>query len=155
MNSPDSWNNGQADQNGHGPPPDQRRLPPLPRDPASEMHMVDRVAVRKLGGFNFLSPEQWNAMSARARKKAIDDQTATFMCDGEPVPLRSALLYLKWLADQLTAERRVGGETVTERQSPPSQRIVPQQAPAYPPPTRPNPPAPRPQAQPPVPPAER
>ncbi|MEM7274604.1 MAG: hypothetical protein AAF547_16070 [Actinomycetota bacterium] len=115
MNSHDSWTDGPFDPralprpDATVPPQERRREP---------MRMVDRIAIRKIGGFNFLTPEQWNAMSSKARRKAVEDQSVSFLCDGEAVPLRPALEYLKWVSEQLAAERLAAAEPTPHRQAP-------------------------------------
>ncbi len=58
---------------------------------------VDQIAVRKLGGFNFLSIPQWMAMPKDEKARLIKGELVTFMYEGEEVSLRAALLYLQSL----------------------------------------------------------
>lgn len=61
----------------------------------SEAHPVDKIAVRKLGGFNLITPEQWSSMSAENRKDLIRGGLVTFLYEGDEVPLKPALLGIR------------------------------------------------------------
>ncbi len=58
---------------------------------------VDQIAVRKLGGFNFLSIPQWMALPRDEKARLIKGELVTFMYEGEEVSLRAALLFLQSL----------------------------------------------------------
>ena len=58
---------------------------------------VDQIAVRKLGGFNFMSIPQWMMLPRDEKARLIKGELVTFMYEGEEVSLRAALLYLKSL----------------------------------------------------------
>ncbi len=83
------------------PDPSRGLLPPghgeEPRQgtDSAEAHPVDKIAVRKLGGFNLITPEQWSAMSADDRKDLIKGGLVTFLYEGEEVPLKPALLGIR------------------------------------------------------------
>jgi hypothetical protein len=76
------------------PLPAASRIPPeLP--PEDRLPDVDQVAIRKLGGFNFLEPEQWQSIDRNERMQMIKAGTVTFLSQGEDVPLRDALQSLQ------------------------------------------------------------
>ncbi|MEM9615614.1 MAG: hypothetical protein AAF962_19655 [Actinomycetota bacterium] len=77
-----------------------------PNAAASEAHPVDKIAVRKLGGFNLITPEQWGAISAADRKELIKTNMVTFLYEGEEVPLKPALLGIR---RQLQAQAEYDG----------------------------------------------
>lgn len=56
---------------------------------------VDQVAVRKLGGFNFLTVAQWSAMSRDDRLRLIKAGSVVFLNQGREVPLKPALRYIQ------------------------------------------------------------
>ncbi len=97
--------------------------------PAEQQVTVDQVALRKLGGFNFITPLQWIAIERDERMRLIKSEAVVFLSEGDEVPLRSALQYLKDLSDGLP-------------QGPPPQAPPPQASPAFQP-------APPPEAAPP------
>ncbi|MEL7158912.1 MAG: hypothetical protein AAFN30_20285 [Actinomycetota bacterium] len=53
------------------------------------------MAIRKLGGFNLITPEQWSAMSTDSRRKLIKAGVVNFLFEGDEVPLKAALLGLR------------------------------------------------------------
>lgn len=63
-----------------------------------QTHPVDQIAVRKLGGFNFLSVGQWSALPRDERARLVKGGLAMFLFEGEEVDVRPALLWLKQLA---------------------------------------------------------
>lgn len=63
-----------------------------------QTHPVDQIAVRKLGGFNFLSVGQWSALPRDERARLVKGGLAMFLYEGEEVDVRPALLWLKQLA---------------------------------------------------------
>ncbi len=105
MNSHDSSTNGpHTPPNPHPPPSRSHLLPPLqpserlPELPPEEpIYRVDQVAIRKLGGFNFLQVEQWLEMPKDDRMRLIKSGVVTFLNDGQETPLRPALEYLQSL----------------------------------------------------------
>ncbi len=76
------------------------RSNPVPPTPGQESRPVDQIAVRKLGGFNFITPMQWVELPREERARLIKGELVTFLNQGEPVPTRSALLFLRALAQQ-------------------------------------------------------
>lgn len=86
------------------PKPLPSRLPELPPD--ERLLEVDQIAVRKLGGFNFLLPEQWSALSREDRMRLIKAGAVTFLSQGEEVPLREALESLRAATEGRTADTR-------------------------------------------------
>jgi hypothetical protein len=84
------------------PPPAEQ--PPAPtvgsesQDADPQTHPVDQIAVRKLGGFNFLSVGQWSALPRDERARLVKGGLAMFLFEGEEVDVRPALLWLKQLA---------------------------------------------------------
>ena len=61
----------------------------------SEAHPGDSIALRKLGGFNLISLEQWAEIDAGERKELIRSGMVTFLYEGEEVPLKAALLGIR------------------------------------------------------------
>ena len=75
--------------------PDGARQPG-PTSPADdEPHPVDQIAIRKLGGFNMITPAQWQALDRDHRMTLIRDGLVTFLHQGEDVPVKAALLGLR------------------------------------------------------------
>ena len=74
-------------------------LASLLEDPAPESEnetgRVDQVAVRKSGGFVFLTPREWSAIDAEHRMEAIKSNRVIFLSDDRPVSTRAALTWLK------------------------------------------------------------
>lgn len=103
----------QHQQPQHQQPQYQQPAPPPPRPPASPPPSaipapyedkavdgpmpVDQVAVRKLGGFNFLSVAQWAVLPRDEKARLIKSESVIFLNEGENVPLRSALMFFKGL----------------------------------------------------------
>ena len=82
-------------------PPPSRIPPELP--PEERLAEVDQVAIRKLGGFNFLEPAQWQSLSRDERMKLIKSGSVSFLSQGEEVPLREALQSLQEAFGESTA----------------------------------------------------
>lgn len=59
---------------------------------------MDQIAVRKLGGFNFLDPQQWVNIPRSDRLQLIKNGSVVFLYQGEEVSVRSALLYLQTIS---------------------------------------------------------
>lgn len=78
-----------------------------------EPRPVDQVAIRKLGGFNFISPTQWSVLSREERARLIKGDLVIFLYEGERVPTKPALLYFRSLTRAQSA-----GEAVTEEPGP-------------------------------------
>lgn len=74
-------------------PPRQSAAPIEP-----EWHPVDQVAVRKLGGFNFLSVGQWTTLPRDEKARLIKGNLVQFLYEGDPVGVRPALLWFKRLS---------------------------------------------------------
>lgn len=74
-------------------PPSHRAAAPEPTEVVP--HPVDQIAIRKLGGFNLITPEQWSAMSSDDRRDLIKGGLASFLFEGDEVPLKAALLGLR------------------------------------------------------------
>lgn len=73
---------------GVQPPPRQR---PLDDEP----HPVDQIAIRKLGGFNVITPDRWRELDRDHRLALLRDGLVTFLHQGEDVPAKAALLWLR------------------------------------------------------------
>ncbi len=73
--------------------------PPTPKETDEHGQPVDQVAIRKLGGFNFVSPAQWNAMDREHQRRLIQEGAVTFLYQGAEVSIKAALLTLKALRD--------------------------------------------------------
>ncbi len=67
---------------------------------------VDQIAIRKLGGFNFIDIPHWSAMSRGERMKLIKNGSVVFLFQGREVPLKPALLYIQLYTEQAEAARR-------------------------------------------------
>ncbi len=82
------------------PEPPVAPVPPRaePEDEAKAVHPVDQIAVRKLGGFNFLSIGQWSALPRDERARLLKGGLVMFLSEGEEVPVRPALLWLQQIA---------------------------------------------------------
>ena len=61
-------------------------------------HPVDQVAVRKLGGFNFLSVGQWAALPRDERARLVKGGLVQFLHEGAEVPVRDALVWFQQMA---------------------------------------------------------
>ncbi|MEL6984168.1 MAG: hypothetical protein AAFO29_17210, partial [Actinomycetota bacterium] len=78
--------------------------PPSPEPPAEtvdadpQARPVDQIAVRKLGGFNFLSVSQWSALPRDERARLLKGGLVMFLFEGEEIEVRPALLWLQRLA---------------------------------------------------------
>ncbi len=83
---------------------------PEPR-PSTGAQPVDQVAIRKLGGFNFLSVAQWAALPRDEQARLIKSDAVAFLYEGEPVPLRAALLYIRSLNQDVDPGFDPGGQT--------------------------------------------
>ena len=57
--------------------------PPQADPPHEEAHPVDQIAVRKLGGFNFLDPQQWVNIPRSDRMQLIKNGSVVFLYQGE------------------------------------------------------------------------
>lgn len=86
----------------------RRGQPQEPQGPSAEdqPREVDQVAIRKLGGFNFLDVNQWAALSRDDRMKLIKAGAVLFLFQGEEVPIKPALLYFKLIGEQTAATRQ-------------------------------------------------
>ena len=80
---------------------------------------VDQVALRKLGGFNFITPLQWVGMGREERMRLIKSEAAVFLSEGQEVPIRAALEYLKELADGLPHGPPPGAQSWQPEPEPP------------------------------------
>lgn len=80
------------------------REPEVPVDDVPQE--IDQIAVRKLGGFNFIDIPQWSAMSRGERMKLIKNGSVVFLFQGREVPLKPALLYIQAYTEQAEAARR-------------------------------------------------
>jgi len=79
--------------------PEPPAAPPVEReDDAKAGHPVDQIAVRKLGGFNFLSIGQWSTLPRDERARLLKGGLVMFLFEGEEVPVRPALLWLQQIA---------------------------------------------------------
>lgn len=63
-----------------------------------EGYPIDQIAVRKLGGFNFLSVGQWASLPRDERARLLKSGMVQFLCEGTEVPTRPALIWLQRLA---------------------------------------------------------
>lgn len=112
MSSQDSSTNYPDDHgrfDGLLPAPSPSRIPELPPD--ETLPEIDQIAIRKLGGFNFLEPSQWTALSRDDRMRLIKSGVVTFLSQGTEVPLREALQSLQAAegrAPSQAPERRPG-----------------------------------------------
>lgn len=90
------------------PPPAAEPPVPAERSEATavdaQARPVDQIAVRKLGGFNFLSIGQWSALPRDERARLVKGGMVMFLYEGEEVDLRPALLWLKQLARSEAAD---------------------------------------------------
>ncbi len=73
------------------------------------------VAVRKLGGFNFLSIGRWSGLPRDQRARLLKGGRVLFLMEGEEVPARPALLWLQYLARAEAEEVEEGEEPSTRR----------------------------------------
>lgn len=60
---------------------------------------IDQIALRKLGGFNFLTVTQWNELPPDMQLRRIQREEVVFLSRGQEVPVREALAYLKSVRD--------------------------------------------------------
>lgn len=60
------------------------------------MSGVDSIAIRMAAGYNVVKPAQWQEMDRAERFDLVKAKRVVFMCRGESVPVREALL---WLAE--------------------------------------------------------
>ncbi len=83
-------------------PPEPPVAPQPPRadggDDAKVGHPVDQVAVRKLGGFNFLSVGQWATLPRDERARLLKGNLVMFLFEGDEVPVRPALVWFQQIA---------------------------------------------------------
>ena len=79
-----------------------------------EARPVDRIAVIEGTTCDYLEPSQWVGMSRRRRLGLIRSDSVRFLHRGEPVPLRSALVYLRSFAAGITSGQR-SPTTITTR----------------------------------------
>lgn len=77
------------------PPGHHRAATPEPKTDDDAAHPVDQIAIRKLGGFNLILPEEWSGMGSDDRRDLIKGGLVTFLFEGVEVPLKAALLGLK------------------------------------------------------------
>ena len=56
---------------------------------------IDVIAVKRAGGYVFLTPSEWSATGTETRMAAIKERRAVFLSNEEPVSIRSALEWLK------------------------------------------------------------
>lgn len=101
MNSRDYSTDGSGEEHLDGLLPSGYE-PSEPEPANSRLQHVDQVAIRKVGGFNFLSTQQWLEVDRERRMGWIKADRVVFLSQGAEVPLRSALLYLKALGQQAT-----------------------------------------------------
>ncbi len=102
MSSHNSSTDGPSDFEGLMPTPPPSRIPePIPEE---RVVVIDQIAIRKLGGFNFLQPEQWSAMSRDDRMRLIKSGVVTFLSNGEDIPLREALQALQAASERSRAQ---------------------------------------------------
>ena len=80
------------------PPRGARQPPPLPAEDAPQP--VDQIAIRKLGGFNFIDIDQWSSMPRDERMKLIKNGSVIFVYEGKEVPLKPALRYIQAVTEQ-------------------------------------------------------
>ena len=99
MNSRDYSTNGSGDEHLDGLLPGGYERPE-PEPANSRLQHVDQVAIRKVGGFNFLSTQQWLEVDRDRRMAWFKADRVVVLSQGAEVPLRSALLYLKALGQQ-------------------------------------------------------
>lgn len=59
--------------------------------------MVDQIALRKLGGFNFIEPKDWFEMPSSEQAELIKGGRVEFLYQGDHVPVRKAL---EWLQEE-------------------------------------------------------
>ncbi len=75
--------------------PGGSRPAPAPGPDPDQPHPVDQIALRKLGGFNFITPAQWSALEREERKRLLKSGEVTFLYQGREIPVRAALLFLR------------------------------------------------------------
>ena len=61
---------------------------------------MDQIAIRKLGGFNFIDIDQWSSMPRDERMKLIKNGSVIFVYEGKEVPLKPALRYIQAVTEQ-------------------------------------------------------
>ena len=64
-------------------------------DASGESRPIDVIAIKKSGGYVFLTPSEWSATATDDRMAAIKERRVIFLSDEEPVSIRSALEWLK------------------------------------------------------------
>lgn len=97
-----------ADRPPSSPPTDRAPMasePPAAPTPQADQdgdgtagQAVDQVAIRKLGGFNFLSIGQWAALPRDERARLLKGGLVIFLFEGEEVPVRPALVWFQQMA---------------------------------------------------------
>lgn len=72
-------------------------------DGEEEAHPVDKIAIRKLGGFNFINPQQWVNLPRASRERLLRRGSVVFLYEGEDVSVRAALLYFQTISSPHTS----------------------------------------------------
>ncbi len=70
---------------------------------------IDQIAIRKLGGFNFLTIRQWEELTSEMQMRRIQREEVVFLSRGQEVPVREALSYLKSLRNTEPLDERYRG----------------------------------------------
>lgn len=106
MSSHDSSTNPQDPNRYEGllPRRSAHREPAVPAEDVPQE--VDQIAIRKLGGFNFVDVNQWAAMSRGERMKLIKNGSVVFLFQGREVALKPALLYIQAVTERAETARR-------------------------------------------------